>query len=286
VAPDDTIPLDEAPNRLWRVVMQSVDDGRPPTRHPKRRFQARAQRFLKRWRRTSAGRMDLLKDEYPDVYPAWALQRDNTSVKWILEAGLLTDVSYEELGHFIGYPTKVVESYERLFFAVRGRLEHRGYILSRVVLPACAAGLHQRDSDFLFKALAYCGGWAVLRDFLDIKELSPETESWLNETFRARLKKLGWLAAYRLEPNQFNAVEIIDKYLSMQELEHQRGGAAGQGQVDEAMKSLFSDRTLTIMKLNAPGVADERRALQLPPETYVPTRSVERENGNGDGEAE
>lgn len=253
--------IEEAPDREWQIIQDLINSHKEPGRSAAYSMRRRAYHFLRRWVKASLCEADKLKSEFSDIYIAHCLNLNVASVKWIIEAGLLTDVSYEELGEYVGKPVSVIKTYEKLFFDVRGRLDSRGQILNMVLLPTVAAGLDGRDFDFLYKTLAYCAGWKAFQAFIEVGDMDANTESWLQSSFRSRLKKIGWLAVHRVEVNQFTAIEIIDKCLELQRIEKEQGVGVAQDQASQLMKDLLEGTSLTIIPSRDRLTADEPRAL-------------------------
>jgi len=154
----------------------------------------------------------------------------------------------------------VVALYERLFFNIRGLRVNRGYVQNLINLPAHGKGMDSRDYDFMYKVIAYYGGWAILKEFIEAKALSPEAEKWITKSGLDKLKKVGWIALHRVEPNQYNAMEIVQQFLEQHKEEKEIGeGARFNDQAEAMMKTLLGTGFLSIM----PRIelqADEARA--------------------------
>jgi len=250
------------------MVQDAVTKRLEPGRSPELSLRRRSYRFLRRWVKASICEADKLKREYPDIYVAYCLYLNPASVRWIIEAGLLTDVSYEDMAEYVGKSVDVLKTYEKLFFNVRHRLDSKGEIMNMVLLPTVASGLDGRDFDFLYKTLAYCAGWKALQAFIEVGEMDANTEDWLQSSFRSRLKKLGWIAVHRVEVNQFTAIEIIDRCLELVRLEKEHGTGAAQDQASQLMKDLLEGSSLTIISSKAKLSANEPRALFAKAGTY------------------
>ena len=111
--------------------------------------------------------------------------------------------------------------------------------------------------------------------------MSPETENWLQSSFRSRLKKLGWMAVHRLEVNQFSALEIIDKCMDLQRLEREHNIGLAQDQASELMKDLLEGNSLTIIPSTKRLPANEPRALNAPDGNYNGPYAIPQEVENG-----
>jgi len=283
------VALLEAPDREWNIIADLLKRGRAPSRSAQDKMRRRAYYFMKKWVRPGQFISDLedLKRDDPDIFTARCLYGDPTSVRWIIEAGLLTPAPYEEIGDYIGYPASVIDVYEQLFYQVRDRLESRGYIQNMILMPVVAKSLHSQDFDFLYKILGYCSGWRALTSFIDVGEMDANTEGWINSSLRSRLKKLGWMAVHRVEVNQFSALEIIDKCLELQRIEREQGTGNAQDQAATLMKDLLESRSLTIISSKEKLPVTEPRALDGPVEPYDgPYAKPQEVVRHGDGEAQ
>ena len=241
------MPAVDAPDFKWRLITRMVEEGKPPSRRLEDKLIRDGYCFMKRARNESTVEMYRLLHDYPIFYLARDLHMKPWSTRWMIEAGLLSDISTSDLAQYVGQPEGVVNTYAELFYNVRPRLNNRGYVLNEVLFPTIYRGMDGRDFDFLYKILAFCGGWQVLAEFIEAKEMDPKVESWINNSLNSRVRKLAWMAAYRIDINQYNAVELIGKGLELQALEREAGGTTAQQQGVEAMKALLQHCKMTII---------------------------------------
>jgi len=239
--------LDDLPSHRWETVALLVECQRKPNRRTSDKFIHRGFNFLKRYSTATAlSKLDVRRD-YPDLYWAYGIYDNPNSERWIIEAGLLTDISTQALAKYVGKPLMVIQTYEKMFYDVRSRLDSRGYMLNRIMMPAFDRGVHARDFDLLYKILAYCMGWKTFTEFIDSRPLADETRAQLSGSFQDRMLKLGWMAAHRLEINNYNAIEVIDKCIRLREVESQQNlGGAGRDEVMGLLGGLL-DRCVTTM---------------------------------------
>jgi hypothetical protein len=269
-------PLPSTPDYRWQLAAEMVSARTPPSRgDPEEALFRTAYNFIMRLRNGKGSAVRKLQREYPDLYMAHALFQHRDSECWILEAGLLTTVPKADLARFVAVSTEVVDLYEKYFYSVRDKLESRGYILNHILMPAVIGGLSGRDFDFLYKTLAYCAGWGVFADFLEVRQMDRQTEDWIYSSFRSRLLKQGWIAAHRVEINNFNAVEILDKCLMLKRLESEFGDKPVQDEAMALLQGLLGQLSLPVTSNRDNIIPDEPRAAQLllnavPVETYEP----------------
>jgi len=105
-----------------------------------------------------------------------------------LEAYVLAGATPEEIHQRLGLDAVTVETYERVFFDVRSRRKHPGYILRCVLgVTDWSARLSPRQEERRLVAwLGYLGGVKVLDQLL---ELAPEL--WESGSVHALLRQLG-----------------------------------------------------------------------------------------------
>jgi hypothetical protein len=258
------LPSTDAPDYKWRMITSMVERNDPPSRHPDDRVYRDGYRFMKRMMRAGPSALPRLQRDYPTFYITYDLHAKIQSVGWLIEAALLTEASMEQIGLYVGQPEDVVRLYADIFYNVRPKLNNRGYVLNQIMFPAVYRGMDGRDFDFLYKILGFCAGWEVLREFLEAKEMDPNAEAWLVGSTNSRLKKLTWIAAHRIDVNQYNAIDIISKGLELQTMERDQGGSVAQQQGVEAMKSLLQHCKMTIMPIDAEPTLVEPRVMTVP----------------------
>jgi hypothetical protein len=121
-----------------------------------------------------------LAEKMPEIHKAHEIHKQGGSLKWVLEAFLLTEETSETIGRRLGLPTAVVDWYEQLFFCVRDRLSARDWVvLVAIGMKFVRAEVTKEDVDLLLKWLAYAGGPLVLETYLP--HLLPEEAGTLFE---------------------------------------------------------------------------------------------------------
>lgn len=219
---------DDAPDEIWDTIVAMVDENRAPGRNLPQMYRE-GYNYLRRWRAASRTDLPALRRDFPVLCPAHMLYCNQKSEKWIVEAGLLSEVDPYKLSEYICKDTAIIEKYHDLFFNVRSKLQSRGYILNQILLPAFSRGVSERDYDLMYKTIAYCLGWSVFSEFIDYKALSDDSRMRLQEGFRDNMIKLGYVASRRLEVNNFNATLVIDSCIKMQEMEREARLNMAQG---------------------------------------------------------
>jgi hypothetical protein len=206
---------------------------------------ARATKFI-REQESCNTELDLayLSERNPTIFWAYDIwyTRDDTGnpVRSEVEARLLADDNVENIARRVATDIEIIEAYERLFFNVRERLADRGYLMHCVLGPAVHLGFQASEYDLVWKLFAILGGPLAVDLMIDqsVGHARPDRASDLKyfvaDVAQNDLRRVAMLALKTLRINNFNAMEIIDKFLKLVELE--RTGGAGGGIATEAVK--------------------------------------------------
>jgi hypothetical protein len=201
-------------------------------------YSVEAIRFIRKYNRC-ADQLDYfdLSLEKPGLFWAHKIFQamDQKSVRWEIEARLLTGQTCEEIAYSVKSTASVIEHYEALFFNVQPYLEHKGYIVQTVIGEALHNGtLRERDYDVLWKILSFKFG-ATMADFLtrtgtESSHLTSDDQikPCLQDDFRHTSTRRAAVAARTLVVNQFNAHIFIENFHKMAELEGKDGGAGNE----------------------------------------------------------
>jgi hypothetical protein len=236
-----------APDWRWRRAELAAEGTYPLSR---RRdgdaWVARTTRFI---REQAAAKAELdiamLEDQYPVLFWAhdiWNSQGDKGNpTRSEVEARLLADDRYDNIARRVRTNVDVIEAYERVFFNVGDCLDNRGYLMHCVLGPSIHMGFQASEYDLVWKLFALLGGPLAVDLMIDqsIGHARPERAGDLKyfvaDVAQNDLRRVAMLALKTLRINNFNAVEIIDRFLKLVELERSGGGGAG-GVATEALK--------------------------------------------------
>ena len=185
-----------------------------------------------------------LAERHPVIY--WAhdiwYKRDDAGnpVRSEVEARLLADDHGANIARRVNTEVEIIEAYERLFFNVRERLGNRGYLMHCVLGPAVHLGFQSNEYDLVWKLFALLGGPLAVDLMIDqsvghaMPDRASDLKYFVADVAQNDLRRVAMLALKTLRINNFNAMEIIDKFLKLVELE--RTGGAGGGIATEAVK--------------------------------------------------
>jgi hypothetical protein len=185
-----------------------------------------------------------LSERHPIIYWAhdiWYTRDDSGNpIRSEVEARLLADDQVSNIARRVATDIEIIEAYERLFFNIRERLFNRGYLMHCVLGPAVHLGFQASEYDLIWKLFAILGGPLAVDLMIDqsVGHARPDRASDLKyfvaDVAQNDLRRVAMLALKTLRINNFNAMEIIDKFLKLVELE--RTGGAGGGIATEAVK--------------------------------------------------
>jgi|GEM_PF-6862473 len=240
--------LNQSPRWRWLRAKELIEKKLPPRRSRDDTFVTRAWRYLRRYRRDDPRVEEMLAGEYPDLHQAKCLFEDVAGSRWIFEAGVMANQSVEDMAEYLNAEVKVLNTYEKLFFDVRDALEHKGCITANVLLPAFTAGARASDPDFMWKLIAYEGGWDIVRSVWEIGDVSPVAMDFIVRTFREQVIKVARSAAFAVQPNNFNSVDLMGKGLDLLRLESESDNLRGADQAEASISALLEAVSLTVRK--------------------------------------
>lgn len=242
----------------WRFerVLKMCDRYPSPGRCSRRDddYVKKARKFVLGWRAREPEERKELYAECPGLYYAFEIferAEDDPEPNHFLQARLLAQQTHEEIAHALGTVPETVEWYEKLFFNVSDRLEHRDWITKHVLLPAILrqhAGLAPSDADdddddddvvigsstvpvarpFLdasLKLFAYFGGKHVvdimITGFQSGKQLAaPEDMAgWFDSQWKMALRRRSHQASLMFEINKYNVMELFAIHTRIMEIE-------------------------------------------------------------------
>ena len=199
-------------------------------------------------------RLDQLASRFPDIFWAeWIYERDSHPLRWELEARLLSRSTDDQIGMACGVSAATVKAFEALFFNVREKLHHTGYIVHTVMGDAVHRGLAEREYDLLWKMYAYAHGPHMLTSLIT-KFVNPiwcntpdEVNSAIHDDTIATLKLKSSLAAKTVAVNAGTQIELLQIYTKFVEIE-QLSDSAGkaQSQILDHIGVMFSVMPLNI----------------------------------------
>jgi len=250
-----------SPSWRWDFVKALIQENRKPSRMAEKPV-VEAYRFLRRWNNATQADRFILRRDYPDLFAAYTMFANPSSEKWIVEAGLLSEASDDDIGQFAGHRGSVVKLYGQLFYDVRDKRASKGYIANQVLIPAVQRGLDGRDFDFCFKSLAYFGGWKVFTEFISEGAMSDDTRHFFAENFMDQMMKLGYKASHRIELNNFTALKVLELCVKLRELEQTRSGPLTHSETWGIMEGLLKKCGTTVVEGKAIPTEIEPRVLE------------------------
>jgi hypothetical protein len=263
--------FNQDPDWRWQRAMRIADAGSAPSRTKDDRYVKRSHRFIVRLRRNSVKAEARLETEYPDLYHAFRLYDTEAPMRWLLEAGLLANLSPEYLADYLKMTQKIVKTYERLFFDVRDALENPGCIRTKVLAPALQHGVLPQSPSILWKVLAYEGGWDIVQGIFETGDTPPSVIDHYRKGYLNRVIKNGFMAAHSIPTTGFNSSDRERLTLDLIQKEEEIGAGVGGDVAHAAMGNLLQSIKLAALASDSPPILEEPRlqSVLLPPPKTV-----------------
>lgn len=162
----------------WKRAQAIINnDGLPTTRRRDGvlgyKWINRAKNFLREYSQcVTDTQRAALSERRPEIFWAYRTFIEESPKKAAIEAQILARSDDYAIGFRAGLPPSVVEAYEALFFNVREKLHHRGYILHTVIGPAMQRSMTERDYGVLWKLYGYFLGPYIV-DAMESKFSNP-----------------------------------------------------------------------------------------------------------------
>lgn len=179
-------------------------------------------------------RYDLMS-VFPDLYSAYLIfnrggaDNEQHPMRYVVEARILAAQNDYDIARRLGIPANVIDTYEKVFFNVRERLENSDYIMTCVIGPSVHAGLTDRDYDLLWKLFGYIYGPVALDSFISTTtsrfrpENLSEVDAVLAEDARASIQRKVAIVARTYTVNPFSQSELLNVYTRLLEMEKETG---------------------------------------------------------------
>lgn len=256
---------DNSPTWRWEYIKSLTDNGKMPSRRPEDAVFVRGYRFMKRMQPGKFFDIQAVKRDYPTLAPAHFLWRNTGSERWIVEAGLLTNASFKDIGDYVAQPEEVIDQYRLYYFDVKEKLASQGYIINRVLTPSGFRNMGHRDYDFMYKSLAYYLGWDAFKEFIGSQDYNDKLRTSLVNNFRNSLLSLGLKAVKCAPLNSYTAIPIIEQCLKMIDAEATRehGSMGDRSEAISLMGALLNQCKVTILPYSEQLELNEPRALEM-----------------------
>jgi hypothetical protein len=267
--------MGQQPEWRWERAKTLLQHDANPSRRIDDKHVHQAHRFLTRYRKDDFTVVQRLAVAYPSLYEAYQIYSEEmTTARWILEAAIMSKLSAVELAEMIRTDVEVIEAYEFMFFDVRPALEHPLCICANVLLPAAQNGSHARDYDFLWKFLAFYGGWKVVEQMWTVGAMPEEVETFFKRALEAKIIRDGLSAAHQRVITQFNANEVVEQAMNMVKMQAEKQDSVFASNVDIAMRTVMASVGVAVAKSRDLLPAEEPRAFELMKMGGIPQASV------------
>lgn len=239
--------------------MELADAKAMPSRTRDDRYVKKAHKFITRLRKNNPRTELHLKSKHPELYNAFEIYDTAAPMRWLLEAGIIANEPVPELALYLNTSEKVIETYETMFFDVRGVLENKGCIYAKVLAPGISHGAISQSPEIFWKMIAYEGGWEVVRSIFETGTTPPAVMDFYRQGFINRTIKNGFISTACVPTNGFNSSEREKLALDLIQKEEEIGAAAGGDVAHNAMSGLLKSISISVLPSATPPMAEEPR---------------------------
>lgn len=259
---DDVVALTDAPDRLWRKVLRCIDSGKPPSRAAEDALLRDGYRFVRRWGTASEDDVPKLMKKFPALMRAYMYYANPNTMKWLIEASMMTTEPRDVLLKFLGIDDLVYTRYQQFFMDISHKIDTPAYVYTHIIKQIGSGQMVPSDQDYLYKILAYQYGWKVLTEYISFGKLSDETSTLLVEAANSNMVKHYNSATRALVVHQHNALEVIQTYHEAQEAEEAGDVETSKNVVNSLVENLLGSCKMSIIKSTEQVSADEPRIFE------------------------
>jgi hypothetical protein len=201
--------------------------------------------------------------EYPDVCQAhFFYYTPDFTTRQEIEARLLTQESYAEIGRRFATTPKTIEYYEQIFFNVRDRLKLSSWV-SKIIRNGlrdeqqwgCSLATAQRG--YTLRLFGYAGGPlaldAILNTPMNSSGRAGDLKAWCKDTLESFIMSAAAAAVINLELTQKNMLQLIK--LALRDSKPNR--TPEQKAADEEFDSRFAKFGETLRRATQPDAKPE-----------------------------
>lgn len=235
--------------------------------------------------------------EMPHAYVAASINNfPDTEWRDILQAKLLTEEEYEDIGHWLGIESEAVDFFEKVFFNVRDRMQHRGWII-KVILGAPEERESKRKNGQLtnsqrgviYRLFAFYGGpealEAAMSGFMPsaLPSAKKDLEKWYDKALEQIIHTRAASAARMFEINKYNVMQVLELAVSNATQRQMASNSVGGGIEDFAEKVTGAMGRWNLVEQGFSKKADtEQHLLTGPVEARVHERIALSEDGSSE----
>jgi len=214
--------------------------------------------------RNGSGDEEAARRRYPAEYEAYLIhtRREERGKRWMLRAGILARRTSEALAEYLGIAPATVTAYEKLFFDVRDKLDHSGYIATQVFEVRARRGCDNVDRAISrwLERIAYHQGWDAARIIWEASKPTLEPSTFLRETFVDAIFTKAIDELRRAHTERRAHVETVDAAVEVLRREIDSGALTRDTELERAMKGLIDSINVRVRDPRVPLPAEEPRA--------------------------
>jgi hypothetical protein len=152
---------------------------------------------------------------YADVSNAMHYHENTDEERHGIEAAL-TDPksSMAKISEELGYSSNLLTSYAALYYDIRWRLNHPGYVITTLLKRAATRTLSAQDQDVTWKLMSFMYGISTLKELWMPMVMSPDTKEKLHSLFENILLNNAAIGVMTRKFNDFNTNESTNSYIA------------------------------------------------------------------------
>lgn len=205
-----TLACSSAPDWRWRRAILYVSGKKQPTTGQDEHVRA-AFHFLKEWRKQPWDKVHELAFKYPEMFYARRIYAEAYGRRWILEGLILGRAPDAISAKAAGITPDAVRMYKKVYWDVEKNIDEPGWLDSRLPPQYAGRGSPSLDLDAYYKRYGLANGWEELLRLIGVSRADPDLFRKMVDTFETDLMKLSMFTVKRVEPNSFNACEILNQ---------------------------------------------------------------------------
>ena len=217
--------LDRMPEWRWARARHLVSEGLPINRNLDDSHVAFAVEFLAKLNecKTSDEIITFAQtnQETTLLYECFRMYDIASTLRWQTEALICSRVNDGTIAKYINLSPSFLNTYRLYFLDVEDRLNSPGFA-STLFKSAFDSSSLDRDSGW--KLIGFTYGPATLANLWETGQLTGEEKSNLYNIIHQRMLRQAVKAAYILDPNKYNALEIVENVIHFNEVEMNKPG--------------------------------------------------------------
>jgi len=189
------------------------------------------------------------------------MRHEERSARWMLQAGILARQTSEVLGEYLAIDPATVEAYERLFFDIRDKLDHSGYVVTHVFEAGASYACNHVDRaiERWLGRVAYHSGWDIVRRIWEENKPTLEASTFLRETLVDSIFTDAINSLSRSHEKKREHAVTVEAAIEVLRGEIELGGPAQDTEIQHSLRGLLNSISLKVVPSRGKLPAEEPR---------------------------